>query len=307
MVINWLLKYGYRTNLYIVANTERGMDGVCMSKALPKSGDVVPAVKFHVSKCNVRFEEPFGEDDEDQRLVRQISLTKKLVEPFKARVEKDGFGVYAGGRRFRGAVEAGFVSFTVGKDVLITEVSDEDAVDESIIENIGFLRKSMDPIKRAKRINERVSSLPGGLTSYGRRIGVAKQTLSEWLKVLELSEGMQKAVTKDLLFFTDAVKVTRMDIEPEAQDKLAEVLETEGMEKFQKELQSYSEKKLKRGIPAGKYLVIRVVLDKFYDPDMKLDKILRKLAEARHEKRDEAVKWALQNPEEYAQQIKTFA
>jgi len=178
----------------------------------------------------------------------------------------------------------GFLSFKVGKDVLITEVSDEDAVDESIVENIGFLRKSMDPIKRAKRISERITSSPGGLTSYARRIGVAKQTLSEWLKVLELSEGMQKAVTKDLLFYTDAVKITRMDIEPEAQDELAEI-----------------------GIPANKYLVIRVLLDKFYDPDMKLDKILEKLAEARHVKRDEAVKWALQNPEEYAQQIKTFA
>lgn len=278
-----------------------------MAKALAKTGDVISAAKFHVSKCNVRFEEPFGDDDEDQRLIRQIRMTKKLVEPFKARLENDGFGVYAGGRRFRGAVEAGFVSFTVGKDVLITEVSDEDAVDESIVENIGFLRKSMNPIKRAQRINERISSTPGGLTSYARRIGVAKQTLSEWLKVLELSEGMQKAVTKDLLFYTDALKVTRMDIEPEAQDKLAEMLETEGMEKFQKELESYSDKRLKRGIPPGKYLVIRVVLDKFYEPDMALDKILAKLAEARHEKRDEAVKWALQNPEEYAQQIKTFA
>jgi len=264
-----------------------------MSKKPPRGGDVIPAEKFHISKCNVRHGEPFGKDEEDKKLIYQVGSTKKLVEAFKARPEGNGYGVYAGGRRFLAAKEAGFTEFMVGRDVIISDIGEEEAMDESFIENIGFLRKKMDPVKRAQRINERISSSPGGLRSYARRVGIAPQTLSEWLKVLDLSEKMQDTVSKGLLYYTDAVRVARMDFSKDRQDKLADTLEEEGMDEFKKEVERYSEKKLKRGIPKGKYVIARITFDKVYDPDMTAWGKLQKLAEGKHVKVDEYCKSVL--------------
>jgi ParB family chromosome partitioning protein len=204
-----------------------------------------------------------------------------------------GFGVVVGRRRFLARREAGVENFVVGADCLIEEMSDEEAREASLVENLEVLRKEMDPITRAKRLNEIVSRDPGGLRGTARRLGLSPSTLSEWLKVLELSPKMQKAVSEGLLFYTDALQVARMKFGTELQDELAEVLETEGVEAFQKEVARRAERKLKRGIPKGKYIILRVTIDKVYKPDLELYERLQELAESRHMKVDEYVKQIL--------------
>lgn len=252
--------------------------------------------KFHVSKCNVRYGQPFGQDDNDKRLIYQLRNTKKLVEPFKARPEENGFGVYAGGRRFLASVQAGFKSFAVGKDVIIVDITREDAIDESIIENIGFLRKSMNPITRAKRLNERISSSPGGLRAYGRRVGISPSTLSEWLKLLELSDKMQEAVAEGLMYFTDALNLTKMELGEITEGKLANTLKTDGFDAFQKELERHTAKRLKRGIPKDKYLIARITFDKYYPQDMTAYKKLEELAKAKDMELNDFIKQEIIEP-----------
>lgn len=256
-------------------------------------GDLVPADKFHVSKTNVRAEEPFGESDEDRLLIANLRRGK-IIGPFKARPEGKGFGVVVGRRRFLAKRQTEVENFVVGADCLIEEMSDEEAREASLVENLEILRKEMDPITRAKRLNEIVTHDPVGLRGTARRLGLSPTTLSEWLKVLELSPKMQEAVSEGQLFYTDALHVARMKLGTELQDELSATLKTEGVEAFQKELARYSEHKMKRGIPKGKYVIIRTVFDKYYKPDMETVEKLDKLAEARRMKRDEYSKWVLQ-------------
>jgi len=259
---------------------------------LIQMGDRIPVGKFRVSPLNVRAEEPFGEAEEDERLIAQLRRGK-IVGPFKVRKEGDSYGVFVGRRRFLAKKEGGTKYFVVGTDCLIEEASDEAAREASLIENLEILRKKMNPITRAKILNEVISFSTSGLRSTARRLGISASTLSEWLKVLELGPKMQKALKKDLLLYTDALMIARMELGIDLQDKLAEVAEIEGPDALKKEVLRISKGKKKRGIPKGVYITMRTTFDKRYKPDVELYEKLTKLAEAKNMKLDEYCKWVL--------------
>ena len=180
-----------------------------INRELANIGEQIPVGRFHVSESNVRAGRPFGESGEDRALIDQLKRGK-IIGPFKARPEKNGYGVAVGRRRFLAKKEVGAKFFVVGSDCLIEEMTDEEAREASLIENLSILRKDMDPITRAKRLNEIVSYSPAGLRATARRLGIPASTLSEWLKILELSPKMQEAVAKGLLCYTDALNLTKM-------------------------------------------------------------------------------------------------
>jgi hypothetical protein len=279
-----------------------------MSK--PKMGDTIPFAKFHVSECNIRFKEEFGRSEKDQNLIYQITTGKTVVQPFKARPEDGGFGVFVGRRRYLSKLitkmkkftpgrdfikentvylegngehpvkEAAKGEFIVGADVIVEDISEEEARRQSLIENIDLLREETDPITRAHELAKLVDSAPDGLRGEARRLGISPATLSEWLKVLKLSPKMQETVSKGNLYYTDALHLAKMDLGIELEDQLAETLETQGMEAFQKELERHAEHRLKRGIPAGKYVIERLTFDTVYPVHMQLHEKLEKLAKA---------------------------
>jgi len=263
-----------------------------INRELTNIGEQIPAESFHVSESNVRASRPFGESEEDRALTDQLKRGK-IIGPFKARPEKDGYGVVVGRRRFLAKKEIGAKFFVVGSDCLIEEMTDEEAREASLIENLSILRKEMDPITRAERLNEIISFSPAGLRATARRLGIPASTLSEWLKILELSPKMQEAVVKGLLCYTDALNLAKMKIGQLKQDELAEILEKEGIEAFKKELERLGKKKLKRGAPKGKYIILRTTLDKMYPPDMELYEKLKRLAETKKMKLDEYCKHVL--------------
>ena len=275
--------------------------GIIMTKAelsavtngeLPKLGELLSVDRFHASELNARAGRPFGESEEDRALIDQLRRGK-IIGPFKARPERDGYGVVAGRRRFLAKKSAGAEFFVVGSDCLIEEMSVEEAREASLIENLSIIRKDMDPITRAERLNEIVSFSPAGLRGTARRLGIPASTMSEWLKVLELSPKMQEATAKGLLNYTDTPKLAKMKIGQTEQDDLAEILEKEGIEAYRKELERLANKKLKKGAPKGKYLILRAAFDKMYPPDVELYEEITQRAEARKMKLDEYCKWVL--------------
>jgi len=247
---------------------------------IPKVGQWISADHMHVSPCNVRYKEPFGESEKDKALIENLKAGE-IVGPFRARPEEDGFGVYVGRRRFLGKLAAGSKKFLVGTDVLISDVTEREARRASWTENLDILREEVDPIKRAEGLRDLMSETNGGLTRLAEEQGIPKSTLSEWLKVLQLRPSMQKAVSEGRMIVRDALEVARMELTSEKQDELAEVLETKGTHEFRKELQK-SSGKLQRGIPAGKYFIIRTTFDKGFKEDAQDYEKLEKLADANH-------------------------
>lgn len=265
-----------------------------MSKSpqLPKAGDRIPTAKFHVSELNVRASEPFGDGEEDQQLISNLRRGR-IIGPFKARPEGDGYGVVVGRRRFLAKKHLGTDYFVVGVDCLIEDLTEEEAREASLVENLEVLRKNMDPMTRAHKLATIVDESGLGVRGAAIRLGLKASTLSEWLKPLELSPKLQEATAKGKLFFTDGLHLAKMRLGTERQDELAEVLETDGYDAFKAEVARLEEGKLKRGIPKGKYTIIRATFDHRYPPDMELLEKLNKLADGAKKKIDEYTKWVL--------------
>jgi len=256
---------------------------------LPKRGDRIPANKCFVSKMNVRVDEAFGDTDEDQALLKHLQW-RDIVQPFIARPEGEGYGVVIGRRRFLAKIESGVKEFEVGKDGWIREMTDEEALDASLRENLALFRAELNPIARAKALAHLIDTKLIGLRGLARLWRLPVSTLSEWLKILELSPRMQEATSNGFLCYTDALKVARMELGTELQDTLTEVLETDGCGAFKKELARLQTRKGKRGIPKGKYWIDRIAWDKRNLREQKYYEVLAKAAEAKETTVQEFIK-----------------
>lgn len=244
---------------------------------LPKVGDKIPIDRFFVSKMNMRVDESFGESPEDQALIEHFKSTG-IVQPFKARPEEGGYGVVVGRRRFLALKEAGLKELTVGQHVWMDDMTDEEAMDASLKENLEDFHKTPDPITRAKAISVYMIMLPRGLRELARAWGISHSTLSEYLKILELNPAMQKAIQKGATSFRDGLAVARLGLDDGQQTALAETAET-GIDAFKGELARLMAGKGKRGIPGGVYIVIRSIFDKRSEEDLKCYEALQKIAE----------------------------
>lgn len=257
-------------------------------RELPKIGDKIPFNKFFVSKMNVRVDEEFGESPEDVALTRHLTW-RDIVQPFIARPEGKGYGVVVGRRRFL-AKKKVTKEFVVGQDCLIKEMTDEDALDASLRENLTLFRSNLNPITRAKRLAQLKDSRLVSLRGLARAWRIPVSTLSDWIKPLELNQRMREVAAKDLIHFTDTLQVAKLELGNERQDELAELVEKKGYDAFKGELTRLRAGKGKRGIQADRFLLIRALYDKRYPPDVEQYETLKKVAEEKNMDIDKLVK-----------------
>lgn len=228
---------------------------------LPKAGDRVPAERFHVSEMNVRARRPFGETEKDKNLIESVRQNG-FVDPMLARPEGGGFGVYAGARKYHSAMIIGYKAFVIGQDVLIRNVTDEQARLQSLIENLDpAYREEMNPIERADAIMDTIRTDVIGERAIAKRLGVAPSTLSQWVKVGELAPPMREVVAKGQIYFKDALNLARMNVGEIQQEKLAKAAETGGRDGYMATLEAIQAGHEKRGLPAGVYNAVKFMFD----------------------------------------------
>ena len=268
-----------------------------------KLGDVVPIEYFHISKVNVRYEETFGESDNDKNIISNIK-SGGIVQPFKVRPEKKSFGVVIGRRRFLAKKDAGIKKLVYGLDFVLEEMSDEKAQEASLIENLRLFREQMNPLTRAKQLQKLIKNSNKSLRATARRLKIPASTLSDWIKILELSDKIQDVIKKELLLFTEALELSRLKLSKNLQDKLAKTLEKRGYEEFKNEIERYIQKKKKRGIPEGKYIVSRIVWNKSLQEELKNFKILEQLAKGQNMKTEDFAKKVITDYVKQKSQVK---
>jgi ParB family chromosome partitioning protein len=257
---------------------------------LPHFGERIPAERFHVSELNVRASEPFGESENDKNLIENLRRGN-IIEPFLARPEQKGFGVYVGRRRFLAKCAVGTKAFVVGKDVLIENTDMGQAREDSLVDNLDALREEMNPLVRAKAVMDLIGANMIGVREVARKLGLGPSTLSEWIKILELTPPMQEAVGKGQIYYKDALTLAKMKPTEIQQEKLAEAAETGGRDGYMAALETIQTGYEKRGIPKGKYLVVRTMFERAHEKNI-YDK-LTQLAKAKNMEVDEYSKWVL--------------
>jgi len=226
----------------------------------------IPIEKIRISRLNIRSGDAFG-DEEDLELIKNIE-SLGILQPIVVRPVGDMYEVDVGRRRFLSAREIGLEELPC----IVRESSDDESLDASLCENI--FRKGVDPVTLGKWLKIRLERGDITLSEYARRIGKPKSTLSQWLRMNDLTEEMQNEVQKGAVTFRKALKVARMDLTPDEQGALAEESRSGGSDSFDKALERISAGREKRGAPPG-LLIVRINFGK-KSPDYDG---LRKLAE----------------------------
>ena len=211
--------------------------------------EMIPLDRIGISSSNVRVEEYFG-DEEDQSFVENVG-THGVLLPIIVTPVGDKYNVYSGRRRFLAAKESGLTEIPC----IIKEVHDDEALDISLIENIQ--RKNVDPMTLGRALKRRIDRSGISLREYARRIGKPAATLSEYIKMNELSPDMQNEVQTGTVTFRDALKIVRMKLPQETEISLAKEAREGGSDSFKNTLSRITAEKETRGAPKG-LLIVRI-------------------------------------------------
>lgn len=116
-----------------------------------------------------------------------------VLQPILVRRVQDGYEIIAGERRWRAAKLAGTVSI----NAIVKDADDEQMLELALIENIQ--REDLNPMERASAY--RRFSTQFGLTAdeVARRTGEDRTTVTNYLRLLDLSAPLQELVASGRL------------------------------------------------------------------------------------------------------------
>jgi len=116
-----------------------------------------------------------------------------VLQPVVLRARGGAYELIAGERRWRAAKAVGLTAIPA---VVRENVADEAMLELALIENLQ--RADLDPIEKAKGFQQLVDR---GLSQeqVAARVGFQRSTVANFLRLLELSEPVQAAVTAGLL------------------------------------------------------------------------------------------------------------
>jgi ParB family chromosome partitioning protein len=117
-----------------------------------------------------------------------------FLQPVVVRATTSGYELIAGERRWRAARLAGLATVPA---TIRTDVADAEMLELALVENVQ--RAELDAIERAQAFQAMVTEL--GLTqeAVAKKVGLQRTTVTNHLRLLELPEEVQGAVSKGLL------------------------------------------------------------------------------------------------------------
>ncbi|MFW5985200.1 MAG: ParB/RepB/Spo0J family partition protein [Halanaerobiaceae bacterium] len=129
--------------------------------------------------------------DFDRERLRELADSIQEVgqlQPIIVTTEDDSFRLIVGERRFRAVKEE-----KQGDKILALILEgDVNARQIQLIENLQ--RQDLNPLERARSIQQFIDSKDLSKKSAARRLGVPRTTLTEWLNILEVDSFYQQAV-----------------------------------------------------------------------------------------------------------------
>lgn len=159
-------------------------------------------------------------DDNKAKELLDSVRSKGILQPLLVRSKgKDSFEIIAGERRWRAAQAAGLHHVPV----VVKELSDEEALEVAIIENIQ--RHDLNPIEEAlgyKRLMDEFSHTQNAL---GKAVGKSRSHVANMLRLLVLSDSVQKYMRDGFISMGHA----RALITAENPEELAKMVVREGL------------------------------------------------------------------------------
>jgi ParB family chromosome partitioning protein len=222
----------------------------------------IPVELVDVAEENVRKDQDFGKDSNDQLMKEHLSKFD-LLQPVVVRFDSESkrYKLLIGRRRFFALSAKGETEVPA----VITELEGAEAEAASLFENL--IRKDLSALEKARMVKKLVDTTKGGITGASSKYGLPKSTISEWLSILTLPAELKERIAKGEITSYEAIKIARR---PEIHDRLVTAA---AESRLQEEMAATG---VKRGAPKG-LLTVRIV----FDPRKKSD---RKMWERLNEK-----------------------
>lgn len=178
-------------------------------------GDVlrVISVSPDIIDSNPRQPRAYFNQDKLKELMDSIAQYG-ILEPLLVTEKENGrFELIAGERRLRAARALGLKN----APVVVRHADDLEKLELSLIENLQ--RQDLNPIEEAEGYRELVETF--GLTQEqaGQKAGKSRETISNMLRLLDLSGEMQKAVAEGIISTAHARLLLSID-NPRARDEI---------------------------------------------------------------------------------------
>ncbi|MCX7943747.1 MAG: ParB/RepB/Spo0J family partition protein [Deltaproteobacteria bacterium] len=196
----------------------RGLDALLGSKPMDTSlrrEIIYKPIEF--IRSNVNQPRKSFDDASIAELAESIK-EKGLLQPILVRPYQDGFQIVFGERRFRAALKAGLKEVPV----LITDMSDAEAIETALIENIH--RKDLNPLEEAEAYHYMMEKF--GLTQeeLSKKIGKSRSAIANCLRLLKLPDNIKEKLRSGEITEGHARALMMAQSETEMQKLLAVIL-----------------------------------------------------------------------------------
>lgn len=162
-------------------------------------------------------------DPEGLEELRDSIRNHGLLQPVVVRRSADGYELIAGERRWRAARLAGLDRVPA---LIKEDVSDGDMLELALVENVQ--RRDLDALEKARGYQRLMEHLSLTQDQVAQKVGLKRATVANHLRLLDLPEDLQGALTRGLITMGHARALLGVEGE-EAQAALLGVIVRDGL------------------------------------------------------------------------------
>lgn len=178
----------------LIPDTGKMVEGEKKVKVVEKIIEKPTEIKVKTNKVEPNREQPRKKFDEDalQELADSIKQFG-ILQPLIVQEKKDYYEIIAGERRWRAAKMAGLKEVPV----IIRKMTDQEAVEISLIENIQ--RENLNPIEEAIAYKRLLTEFQLKQEEVAERVAKSRTAVTNSMRLLKLDERVQQMVIDELL------------------------------------------------------------------------------------------------------------
>jgi ParB family chromosome partitioning protein len=147
------------------------------------------AIEIAIARVRSNPHQPRKRFDEDSLASLTASITEHgVLQPILVTETVDGYQLVAGERRLRAAQAAGLERIPA----VVRQLADRDQLELALVENLQ--REDLDPLETAEAYRQLIDEFGFSQDDVANRVGRARSTVANTLRLLDLAPGVQAAV-----------------------------------------------------------------------------------------------------------------
>jgi len=160
---------------------------------------------------------------DDESMVTLIASVREhgIIQPILVTEILDGYQLVAGERRLRAAIAAGLERIPA----VVRQLADREQLELALVENLQ--REDLDPIEAAHAYRQLIDEFGFTQEELARRVGRARATVANTLRLLDLAPSVQAAVAASEL--TEGHARALGGLTPEMQERVLDSVIGQGL------------------------------------------------------------------------------